>query len=155
MCGGFEALWKSVDDWAWQQNVDTLDTGDNLSFCSSSEVDDELADRLDHLLEAKFSSEEEEEDKVPSATPPRRSLRLSLKPRVHYEDEVQEHIEHVRELHQRAVEKTMERWRDNTYMVKILNEMQPIDPTVSWTVSLPRWSEKLNPFRRVRRRRWL
>ena len=62
-------------------------------------MDDELAGRLDRLLEDEFSSEEEEEDVVPSATPPRRSLRLSLKPHVHYEDEVKEHVEHVRELH--------------------------------------------------------
>ena len=49
-CGGFEALWKSVDDWA-RQNADTLDTTDTLSSCSSSEVDDDMAGRLDRLLE--------------------------------------------------------------------------------------------------------
>ena len=110
-----------MDDWTRQQNVNTLDT---LSSCSSSEVDDELVGRLYNLIEAEFSSDEDEEDKVPSATPPRRSLRLSLKP----SDEVQGHVEQVRELHKRAVQKIMTRWKDNEYMVKIMSKIQRIDP---------------------------
>ena len=124
-CGGFEALWKSVDDWA-RQNADTLDTTDTLSSCSSSEVDDDMTGRLDRLLEDSFSSEDEEEDKVPPATPSRRSLGLSLKPHMHYEEEPEDHVARVRQLHPRAVEKTLERWRDNTYMVKIQSEMQSL-----------------------------
>lgn len=127
-CGGFPSRRKSVD-YEWVRDKKVVD-GDSMSFtsCSSSEVDDEWADRLDALLNDDFSSGEEEGVKAVPSTPLRRSSRLAEKPRADYGDEVEEYAERVRDLHKQAVETTVKRWENEEFMSEILRDLQPLDP---------------------------